>query len=311
MLNISYTISPKLNNYISKIENLRKAIHLTPISQNTKLKLRWEATFNRIYACLSLSGNSLERTEMARLLSQTKKKLNKEEQEVINYKSGLNYVLQNWLGSSKPLDSEAIIALSKIIEDSRLSAPKEELDYLFEYLAAREENPVIQGAIVYMELMKMQPFTKNNQVISFLAPTLFLYKYGYDFRGFIAYETEWIEDYSYFKENYKLAMNAPNLTLWIEYFALCILHQLEELDQSLERPNQILRDFPKALWELNDRQKSILIYLDKPGATITNRKIQKECKISQITASRDLAKLTNLGLLFSHGKGRSVCYTKI
>lgn len=311
MLNISYTITPKLNNYISKIENLRKAIHLAPISQNTKLKLRWEATLNRIYASLALSGNFLKRTEMVNLLTHTKKKLRKEEQEVINYKIALDYILQNWLGSSAPIDATTIISLSKIVGQGRLSTPKEELSHLFEYLTAKEENPVIQGAIVHIELMKMQPFTGNNQIISLLASTFFLYKYGYDFRRFIAYETEWIEDHSYFKENYKLAMNAPSLTLWIEYFALCILHQLEKLAQKLSSPNQILRDFPKVLWELNDRQKSILSNLDNPSTIITNRKIQKGHAVSQITASRDLKKLTNLNLLFAHGKGRSTYYTKI
>lgn len=311
MLNISYTISPKLIKYLSRIENLRKVIHLTPLTQNTKLKLRWESTLNRIYASLALSGNSLKRMDMAKLLSQNKKRLSKEEQKVINYKIAIDYILQNWLGSSNPIDSEAIIVLSKIIGQDRLSAPKEELTHLFEYLTAKQENPIIQAAIAYIELMKMQPFTSNNQIIASLASTLFLHKYGYDFRGFIAYEAEWIGDYSYFKENLKLALDIPSLTLWLEYFALCVLHQLEKLDQSLSRSNQTITDSPKALWELNDRQKSILAYLDRPDITITNRKIQEKYDISQITASRDLGKLTSLGLLFSHGKGRSVYYTRV
>ena len=310
MLNVSYTVTPKLNNYISKIENLRTVIHLTPLSQNTKIKLRWEAALNRIYASLALSGSSLKKAEMAKLLSQNKKKLNKEEQKVINYKIATDYILQNWLGSPNPIDSEAIIALSKIIGTGRLSAPRQELTHLFEYLTAKKENPIIQAAIAYIELMKMQPFTSSNQIIASLASTLFLYKYGYDFRGFTSYEAEWIGDYSYFKENLKLALDTPSLTLWLEYFALCVLHQLEKLDQILARPNQTITDSPKALWELNDRQKSILTNLDKPDVTITNRKIQEKYDISQITASRDLGKLTSLGLLFSHGKGRSVYYTK-
>ncbi len=45
--------------------------------------------------------------------------------------------------------------------------------------------------------------------------------------------------------------------------------------------------------------------------TITNKKVQKLFKVSQITASRDLAKLASVGLLFTHGKGRSVYYTKV
>lgn len=310
MLNISYTISPRLSDHIFKIENLRRIILLTPVSQDAKLRIRWEATLNKIYSTLALSGNPLKRHEMAELLSQNKKNLKKEEKEVISYKIALNYILQNWLGSSNPIDYSVIISLSKIMGQPRLSAPKEELIHLFEYLSAKQENPIIQGAIVFLELMKIQPFTINNQIISLLTSTLFLYKYGYDFRGFIAYEAEWLEDSNYFKENYKIAMNAPSLTLWIEYFALCILHQLEKLDQNLSKPNRIVKDFPKTLWQLNDRQKSILFSLDRPDTTITNMKIQKEYAVSQITASRDLGKLTNLGLLFSYGKGRSVYYTK-
>lgn len=67
----------------------------------------------------------------------------------------------------------------------------------------------------------------------------------------------------------------------------------------------------EGFFELNDRQKSILNMLDQPTASITNRLTQKAYKVSQITASRDLAKLTTLGFLFSHGKGRSVYYTRV
>lgn len=311
MLNISYTISPRLNNYLLKIENLRKVILLTPLTQKAKLKLRWEATLDRTSASLELCGNPLKRAEIAKLFTHNKAKLRKDELEVVNYKKAIDYILQSWLGSPQPVDSETIIALSKIIGESRLSAPKEELNYLFDYLSARQENPVIQAAIVNVELMKMQPFTHNNRIISLLASILFLYKYGYDFRGFLAYEAQWAEDKNYFYEHYTLAMNAPTLTLWLEYFALCMTQQLEKVQERILRPSQNLKDFSKALWELNDRQKLILASLDRPDATITNRKIQKEYKTPQITASRDLAKLTNLGLLFSHGKGRSVYYTKI
>lgn len=311
MLNISYTASPRLNDYLFKIENLRRIILLTPISQNTKIKLRWEATLDRIYAYLFLSGSDLKRMELAKLLSQSKEILKIKMPEIVHYKSALDYIIQNWLGSSNPIDAETIITLSRLIGNNKLSAPKEELDYLLDYLSAKQENPVIQAAIAHIEFIKMQPFKNSNQAIALLTSTLFLFKYGYDFRGFLAYENEWIQDNSYFKENYKLAMNTPTLTLWLEYFALSILHQLERLEQAISRPNQILEGFPKALLELNDRQKSIITSLDRPDSTITNRKIQKRYKTSQITASRDLRKLTNLNLLFTHGKGRSTYYTKI
>ncbi|MCX6732604.1 MAG: hypothetical protein NTV98_03635 [Candidatus Roizmanbacteria bacterium] len=48
-----------------------------------------------------------------------------------------------------------------------------------------------------------------------------------------------------------------------------------------------------------------------PGAKVSNRMVQKKFKVSQITASRDLAKLADSGLIFAIGKGRSTYYTKV
>lgn len=312
MLSISYNLSPKIKDNLYRIEKLRQKILITPISPREKLKLRWLATCNRIYSSLKLSGNNLTKNDMIKLLYKGKgKKMSQEETEVINYKNAIDHILQNWLGSSNPVSSKSIISLYQVIGKGKLAKPEEELQYLLDYLQARQENPIIQAAIVYIELMKMTPFTENDGTIALLTSLLFLYKYGYDFRGFLAYEPLWIEENNYFIQNYKNAIDATSLTLWLEYFSDCILQQVELIDQSISKPNIISTAISSAFWELNGRQKSILAYLDKPDVTIANRQIQKSHKVSQITASRDLAKLTNLGLLFSHGKGRSVYYTKI
>ncbi len=312
MLDISYNLSPKLKDNLRNIENLRRVILLTPVSPKTKLFLRWEATFNRIYAFASMSGNPLKRDEITKLLGDIGvKQLSKNQDAIIRYKRAIDYILQNWLGSKNQINSETIIAIHRIISNGKMSAAREELDYLFDYLQAKEENPIIQAAIVCIELMKIEPFTNENEIISQLASSLVLYKYGYDFRGFLSYEAEWTENKADFRANYDLAMKAPNLTLWLEYFAGCVARQLEKTTQKLSKSKDIVKELPKSFWELNDRQKSILAYLQKPDISITNRKVQKRYKISQITASRDLVRLTNLGFLFSHGKGRSVYYTRV
>lgn len=312
MLNISYNLSWRLKDYLSKIENFRVRIALTPISPKTKLKLRWEAVLNRIYYSLRLSGNPLERTDVIRLLSKSlPKKIQKREQETIRYKRALDYLLENWLGANKIVSVQDLITLHGIIGSGKLSKPKQELQNLLNYLQARQENPIIQSAIVNIELSKMHAFTDKNESFSLLAPYLFLYKGGFDFRRFLSVETEFGQDHNYYKQNYNLAINASTLTLWLEYFSKSILTQLEKVYQSIIKPTLILKEMAESFFEFNDRQKSILNLLDQPQASITNRKIQKAYKVSQITASRDLAKLTLLGFLFSHGKGRSVYYTKI
>lgn len=312
MLNISYNLSWRLKDYLTKIENLRVGIAIAPISPKTKLKLRWEAVLNRIYYSLRLSANPLERTDVIRLLSKSlPKKIQKREQDVIRYKRALEYLLENWLGENKSVSSEDLITLHGIIGSGKLSTQRQELQNLLDYLQAREEHPIIQAAIINIELSKMQPFTDKNESLSLLAPYLFLYKQGYDFRRFLSVETEFGQDRNFHKQTYNLAINANTLTFWLEYFAKSILTQLEKIYQSITTSTSVLKEMAQSFFELNDRQKSILNMLDLPDATTTNRKIQKAYKVSQITASRDLAKLKTLGFLFSHGKGRSVYYTRV
>lgn len=312
MLSISYNISPRLNDYLSKIEDLRKQILLTPTSQELGLRLRWEAIFNRIYYTLKLAGNPTKEKEMLELLSEvTHGKLNEDQKEVLRYKDALDYISRNWQGSQNAIDSRAIIFLHSIIGHGTLRVPKAGLQSLLDYLQTEGEGPVIQAAIVYIEMEKMQLFTEFNTQVAHLTTDLFLYKYGYDLNGFLAYERAWMEDEKTFRENHERALNTVSLTLWLEYFAQKILQQMESLIRSIKNPRLSTIDLKESFWQLNERQRAILSLLDQPQATITNRQIQKRFKTSQITASRDLARLTNLGHLFSRGKGRSVYYTKI
>jgi len=312
MLNISYNISPRLQEYLSRIEDLRKQILLAPISPAKELQFRWEAAFDRIHYSLKLAGNSMKRNDMLKLLSEVvHKKTTDEQKAVLKYKEAVDYISQNWQGSQSAVNAQALIDLHKIIGNGRLRVPQAGLQYLLNYLQARSENPIIQAAIVNIEMEKMQLFTEHNGLIAHLAADLFLYKYGYDFKGFLAYETTWMEDVDTFKENHERALGAVSLTLWLEYFAQSILKQLEKVLQSIKQPKSATVDLKKSFWQLNERQRSILNFLDQLQATITNRQIQKRYRISQITASRDLVRLTNLGCLFSHGKGRSVYYTRV
>jgi Fic family protein len=254
----------------------------------------------------------MKKGDMLKLLSElTHQKLSNDQKAVLTYKEALDYISLNWQGSQNAVDAQTLIDLHKIIGGGRLRVPQAGLQYLLDYLQTTSGSPVIQAAIINIEMEKMQLFTEHNSLIAHLAADLFLYRYGYDFRGFLAYEAAWMEDADSFKENHGRALNAVSLTLWLEYFAQNIVRQLEGIVRSINKPKSGTIDMRESFWQLNERQKSILNYLDQPQITITNRQIQKKHKVSQITVSRDLARLTNLGFLLSHGKGRSVYYTKI
>jgi uncharacterized membrane protein len=63
----------------------------------------------------------------------------------------------------------------------------------------------------------------------------------------------------------------------------------------------------RAKYELSDRQAAVLHFLIRTGQ-INNSTYQEISRVSKPTASRDLASLVNLGILFCMGKGPSTTY---
>jgi Fic family protein len=188
------------------------------------------------------------------------------------------------------------------------------LHELLKYLDAKQEHPAIQSAIIHMQLLvrppDLTPEWEDNGLFARMAAYLFLAKYGYDIRGYMYPERVWLAvpaTYFHLQEEYR---KSGNLTMWLEYIAESLVNNLTAIARDIETSASHI-EYPPSFWDINDRQKEILTSLDNPGMKVTNRMVQKKYRLSQITASRDLTKLSSLGLLYPHGKGRSVYYTKI
>lgn len=311
VINVSYQLSPALRESLQKIEAYRRQILLAPLPPKTEMHLRWEAMVNRLYWSLALTDKPASKKEALWLLTkQYKNKLTSEQKEVFGYKKALDYVTQEWLVSPKTVTPKTILALHDLAScPGRLRVSEATLKPILEYLQVNPENPIIQGAIAQIEIFELSPFTDGNGRVARLLALLFLYKYGYDFRGLLTLEEYFRKDLTGFTKHTQTFMQTGNVTPWLEYFAKAAETQLEKASTTVASPRFDLA-LSTSFFELNDRQKEILTLLDEPNSTITNKKVQKNFRISQITASRDLAKLASLGLLFPHGKGRSVRYTK-
>jgi len=155
----------------------------------------------------------------------------------------------------------------------------------------------------------MLPDSRHTELFSTIASYLFLYQSGMDCRGLLVLEKPWSQERKLFNGYYTTALAKQNVTGWLEYFIKTVCGQLEEVYQSFLYSQTKVEE--EKIGHLNERQKVIMTLLDDPQAIITNRTIQKIFHISAITASRDLARLTSLGLLIQQGKGRSVRYTRI
>jgi len=314
---LAYNLSSNIKDNLQKIEALRRQILLLPIPPKTELRLRWEASLQRTYWSLVLAGNPLSKADVIKLLStQRKTRLASEQKEVVNYKKTLDYIRESWLISSRPISLTTIKKLYDLAckptlgSGSRLSATQKKLQPFIDYLQAGKESPIIQAGIAQISIINADAFGEGNGSIARLIPYLYLYKHGYDFRGLLVLDEYLRKDLFSLKEAIESVGKNKHLTLWLEYFTNGILTQLRSA-YKIASSSKFQTDLPAAFWKLNDRQIDILNSLEQPGAKVTNKKVQEKYKVSQITASRDLSKLVKLGLLFSHGKGRSAHYTKV
>ncbi len=284
---------------------------LKPLSPKTELRLRWEASLERIYWSLQTTENPLSKKEMINVLTkEQKKRLSRYKQEIVKYKKALTYISQEWLANQKPVTSKHIILLHNIAYSGRVRSTEKAIEEILDYLQKTLENPIIQAAIAYFFLLNLAPFAQGNVQTACLVSYLFLYKYGYNFRDLLVLEEYLQRNKEEFNFMLESTSQRGNITLWLEFFTKGIAIQVEKAVNDMFS-GLFKTDLANSIWELNERQKEILAMLEQPGAKITNKKAQRVCKISQITASRDLAKLTSVGLLFSHGKGRSVYYTRV
>ncbi len=309
---LSYNLSSSLTESLQKIEDLRQKILLTPLSAKTETRLRWEAMINRIYWSLVLSGSPLTKAEMVKLLTSEgkKKRFTDEEQEVISYKKALDYISQNWLVTTERITPKVVVTLHDLACPDQLRGGEAPLKQVLDYLQASSENPVVQAGVAQIQLITLAPFSDGNGRTARLLALLFLYKAGFDFRGLLVLDEYFRRDLAAFRQTTENVSKSQSLTLWLEYFAQGVAAQLEKAQEDLTLQRSHL-DLPATFWNLNDRQKEILTQMSQPDSTITNKKVQKQFKVSQITASRDLSRLAYLGLIFARGKGRSIYYTKV
>ncbi len=317
MIPIAYTVSPYILRYLEKIEMSRRQILLHPIPPKRELTLQFQTSVQRIHYGLELSGQTLKQETITTILSnqivitsqKNRERYGKIQNTVINYKLALDFVKRTWTLEPQAITVKDLQDIYAFLSKEKIPTSEDNLQNILAYLQSTSDNPFVLSALAKLEFRRELPISDENEIFSTLCAYLFLYKGGMDCRGFLLLEKPWSDDKRIFLGQYQTTIAKSNITSWIEYYVKQISVQLEKTYQDIALPPNSAED--TKIGTLNERQKTIITLLEDPNAIITNRTIQKIFHISQITASRDLTKLTMLGLLYSHGKGRSVRYTKV
>jgi hypothetical protein len=316
MLPLAYTESVELKDHLHRIDTLRQQILCIPLSPQMELKARWEAKTTCIYSSLALSHALLSRGQVAKILASHPRHVPAEYKDVLSCNTALEYIQETWTANPKPITiatirtlAEMTLGLPKDALTRAITAVEPSIRSVLEYLENQADHPVIQAGIALCMLSTSATIPSDSGIVARLVATTFLTKYGYDIRGLLTVEKRWLANESSYVLALKSHAKEGNLNHWLLFYVSTIEENLRERFDELSNA-RVHQDFRSSFWELNDRQKGILAYLSDPASSITNRKAQELFRVSQITASRDLAKLNTLGLLFPHGKGRSISYTK-
>jgi len=311
MQNLSYTKSVTLTEELSKIDELRKELLLYPLSPVEELQLQWEAELERIHYLLALNGIAVSKEHIQSFLTPIGTKTpHPHENLILSFKKAHDYLYHHWLVTKKSVTTDDLIVFYNEIFKGTFQIDTNTLETSLRYIQVNPEHPVIQAALAQILILTLNPFSDYNEQFSQLVFLLFLYKYGYDMKRLPIYAQYFYHNISSYKDLILKTTRQQNVTMWLEYVASAVIHQLQKTVQMLKSNREEI-SFNQDMFDLNDRQHAILTLFSMPDAKITNKIVQRKFKVSQITASRDLAKLSSLGIIFSIGKGRSTYYTKV
>lgn len=317
MLKITYATAPQLQQLLLILDVIHRDMLLAVIDPHHERALQWEAMLARLTELATQRNLSLHKSDVFRLLtSHQGVRLARPVQELVNYRFAFAS-LSEIIPFPRPLSVATLATLTQsIVEGSSATSRAVSLDkesdirQLLSYLQVQRESPIVQAALAALAIHNLQPTGTASDLLAYLVAYAFLTKSNYMFRGLVVLEKIWNWQAPEVDRLVARTQETGVVTEWIMYAVTSMVGQMEKEKEALGGALNHL-DVPASYFDLTDRQRRVLTYLEAPQMRITNRDVQKLCKISQITSSRDLTKLVALGLLASHGHGRSVSYTRL
>lgn len=309
MLQLIYSKTSNLLQSIKTIDSLRVSTLSTPLTLYKEIELQWDTLLERIRYAHLMKGRAYTPQQINTFLTH-EVKVSDQVQTARIYRTAFNYLHTQWLGNTEQVTKDDVLDLLELLKLPEGAANRSDLERALEYLQVTPEHPVIQSGIIHAAIPLIF-FDAEYLLLAKFLSYLFLYKQGYDFRRLLVLEEHLFntqEQYARFITNIR---RQYSLTDWLDYYITIVKNSAASVNAKITYKKETENNDAKSLLILSERQKKILGLFDEPTTRMTNRDIQKKFKVSQITASRDLAKLAALGLLFTSGKGRSVYYTKV
>lgn len=174
-------------------------------------------------------------------------------------------------------------------------------------------DPVLKSAIGHLWFVTIHPFDDGNGRIGRAIADLFLARSENSSKRFYSLSAQiQKERKEYYEILEKTQKSKLDITLWIEWFIMCLGRAIETSLSDLERIQ-----YKTQFWEkfressLNERQHKVINQLIEGfEGKLTTSKWAKMTKCSQDSAYRDILELIDLGILRKNlGGGRNTSYS--
>lgn len=199
------------------------------------------------------------------------------------------------------------------------------MDEFNEWVTRRSDagmNPYVLGALAHLNFVAIHPFNDGNGRVCRLLCSLLMMREGYKAPAFWSLEQYFGRHAVRYGELLRESLGprwAPDrivATAWVEWYLDAIAEQVTEAAENL---NQSMAGFTAALggvrFVLGDQAEPralqrlvVPVWLALLGGPVTRRQLMRYSTFTEETLSRDLRRLTLLGVLEARGKGRGAHY---
>jgi Fic family protein len=188
-----------------------------------------------------------------------------------------------------------------------------------QWLEADDEiHPVLKAAIAHIHMVAIHPFNDGNGRVARALATLILQRSPFHFRKLLSLEMFMAEPAV--QRDYRAAIEKTlgtefpsryDATPWLEFFTFALKVQSQQLAETLTDWHRTMEGIYQKAAEagLAYRQIEGLAYAYNVGQ-MTRGDYIEITGVSPVTASRDLARLAQMGLLIKKGETRSRVYLR-
>ena len=184
----------------------------------------------------------------------------------------------------------------------------EMMEHFFYYANNSADNGIIKAAVLHLYFVSIHPFDDGNGRMARAVSDMFLSR-ACNGRFFSMSAQIQKEKKGYYSALEKAQHGTLDITGWIVWFLDCLKNAIKEAAVSTRKTIIKHRFLQNEEEKLNARQKKMLgMLFDGFRGNLTSSKWAKINKVTQMTASRDITHLLELGLLIKQGHGRTTHY---